>query len=158
LSKQKQKLFRWSIQLAIQCKLRNIWVDNDSNICFDAVRSSSSPCNPLYEERCSESVRQITKYATFLQDTTSKIKGLDYQEAIFENLINKINTLNFNIDDLQIELQKAEKDISIEKRAKYFSSSVKEKMATLRETVDTLEDMLPKEYWPIPTYFDMLNT
>jgi len=105
-----------------------------------------------------EILPQALKYASFLQDTTSKIKGLDYQEAIFENLINKINTLNFNIDDLQIELQKAEKDISIEKRAKYFSSSVKEKMATLRETVDTLEDMLPKEYWPIPTYFDMLNT
>ena len=30
-------------------------------------------------------------------------------------------------------------------------------METLREAVDNLEEMLPKEYWPIPTYSDMLN-
>ena len=47
-----------------ECRLRNICVDNDSNICFDAVWSSSSPCNPLYEERCGETDYKICYFST----------------------------------------------------------------------------------------------
>ena len=43
-----------------------------------------------------------------------------------------------------------------EETAKYFSSAVIAKMQTVREYADRLETITAKEYWPFPTYGDLL--
>ena len=45
-----------------------------------------------------------------------------------------------------------------EEKANHFSNNVKIKMELLRENVDSLEAIVPKEYWPMPTYIDMLKS
>jgi len=42
--------------------------------------------------------------------------------------------------------------------AKLGSSVVKKKMAELRVFLDSLEDIVGQEYWPIPTYEEILLT
>ncbi len=43
-----------------------------------------------------------------------------------------------------------------EETAKYFSDTVIAKMQTVREYADLLEALTAKEYWPFPTYSDLL--
>ena len=42
------------------------------------------------------------------------------------------------------------------KHAKHFRDSVIPSMATLRETGDELEGIIPHELWPLATYREML--
>ena len=42
------------------------------------------------------------------------------------------------------------------KHAQHIKNDVKPAMSDLRETVDTLETWVSSEYWPLPTYQDML--
>lgn len=101
---------------------------------------------------------QTLKYANFLEETVSKLETLKYQKENLQILIKKINELHENITSLEKELQLSANCIELEDKAKYFSNNVKGKMETLRETADALEEILPREYWPIPTYSDMLNS
>jgi len=98
---------------------------------------------------------QMLKYANFLGDIVNKIDGLEYEREKLQRLVNLINSLNVNINELQEELNN-NIDI-IEEKAKYFSTNVKNKMDILRENVDMLEEIVPNEYWPMPTYVDILN-
>ena len=100
---------------------------------------------------------QALKYANFLEETINKL-NIDYYRENLEILIEKIKQLNNFIIELQTELALAEKSEKIEEKANYFSNKIKTKMEILRECIDKLEELLPKEYWPIPTYSDMLNS
>ena len=99
---------------------------------------------------------QTLKYANFLDSTVTKIDGLKYQEEDLHILIENINKLNEKIENLQKELDMPE--MTVEQKAEHISDKVKIKMEDLREIVDKLEEILPREYWPIPTYSDMLNS
>ena len=101
---------------------------------------------------------QTLKYANFLEETVRKLENLKYQKEILQILIKNINELYENINALEKELQLSKKIDTIEEKAKYFSNNVKGKMEILRQVVDRLEEILPREYWPIPTYSDMLNS
>jgi len=104
-----------------------------------------------------EILPQTLKYANFLEETINKLK-IEYYKENLQNIIENINELNIAIIELQTELALAEKSREVEEKAKQFSNKIKAKMETLREIVDDLEGRLPKEYWPIPTYSDMLNS
>ena len=47
-------------------------------------------------------------------------------------------------------------DGSAEKHAKYFRDKVIPAMTALRETGDALENLVPHDLWPLPTYREML--
>ena len=51
---------------------------------------------------------------------------------------------------------KAKKELNYEKRAMMYKDSVLPLMEALRATVDTLETLVSKEYWPFPDYGDLL--
>ncbi len=65
-----------------------------------------------------------------------------------ENLISQINSLQAVIDGLP--------DTSAEETANYYKNSVIPEMNDLRFTADSLETMVSKEFWPFPTYADLL--
>ena len=54
------------------------------------------------------------------------------------------------------ELLEHEGDGSAEKHAKYFRDKVIPAMASLRDTGDSLECIVPHDVWPLPTYREML--
>jgi glutamine synthetase len=59
------------------------------------------------------------------------------------------------VDKLQALLEHEDGD-GAEKHAKYFRDKVVPAMATLRDAGDGLEDIVPHDLWPLPTYQEML--
>ena len=120
------------------------------------IRNIEIEAKVMIEMANQDILPQALKYANFLENTVSRIEGLQYQKEALHNLVQMINELNTNIINLQKAL--SEQHMQIEEKAKYFSDNVKSKMSILRASVDKLEEMLPREYWPMPTYSDMLNS
>jgi glutamine synthetase len=68
-----------------------------------------------------------------------------------------IGSLKKNIAVLEKSLEKASNAHGdTYAQASLFRFDVFEQMATLRQVVDTLETLVDKEIWPMPTYGDLL--
>jgi glutamine synthetase len=74
-------------------------------------------------------------------------KGLDQMVALTEEC-------KVRVDKLQALLEHEGGDA--DKHAKYFRDKVVPAMASLRETGDSLEGIVPHDLWPLPTYREML--
>ena len=55
-----------------------------------------------------------------------------------------------------VELLEHEENGDTVKHAKFFRDKVVPAMATLRESGDALEGLVPQDLWPLPTYREML--
>ena len=99
------------------------------------------------------------KYTKFVTDdiASKKAIGLDAPNetgrartltSLTEELITRIDTL-----DKASEKVGGEDAYAI---GMYYKDTVVPAMDALRETADTLETMVSKEYWPFPTYTDLL--
>ena len=82
--------------------------------------------------------------AAFLTDDATKLANL-LQEAK-----DKLTTLENNIAKAQAS------DAEIFETATMWKDEVFGMMQSLRETVDTIEELVDDSYWPIPTYVDLL--
>jgi len=100
---------------------------------------------------------QVIKYATVLQESYNRITTMRF----LKEQINLISKLASELDEKTNKLQELlNKSLTIEKKddqARFCSDELKQQMNELREIVDTLEDNLPREYWPMPTYEDLLS-
>jgi len=121
------------------------------------IKNITIEAKVMLEMAKQEILPQALKYANFLEETINKLK-IEYYKDNLECIVENINELNIAIIELQVKLAIIEKNKDIEEKAKVFSTEIKPKMENLREIVDYLEELLPKEYWPIPTYSDMLNS
>ena len=77
--------------------------------------------------------------------------------------INLLNRLSENSDNLYRALKTLEKDIlkaenvdDITERAHYYRDTITPDMESARRFADNLEEITAKEYWPFPTYTDIL--
>ena len=82
--------------------------------------------------------------AAFLTDDATKLANL-LQEAK-----DKLTTLEDNISKAQ------NNDAEIFEVATMWRDDVFGIMQSLRETIDTIEELVDDSYWPIPTYVDLL--
>ncbi len=100
---------------------------------------------------------QVIKYAKFLQESYNEVKTMTFlQDEI--NIVSKLaNELNENNRVLQESINKCNLIEDRDEKAKFCSNELKEKMQKLREIVDTLEENLPSDFWPMPTYEELLN-
>ena len=99
----------------------------------------------------------VIKYLNFLQNSINNVKELSFLDKVISNISNLVKEQCKNVEELESDLAKLEKIDSDEEKAKYCSINIKEKMQNLRDVVDELESNIPKEYWPIPTYSELLN-
>ena len=60
------------------------------------------------------------------------------------------------LKNLEKALEGAKKVTDITKRSVYYKDKVLTQMRTLRESADALEDLVSADYWPFPTYGDLL--
>ena len=60
------------------------------------------------------------------------------------------------LDDLDAAVIKAQEAGHADKKAIAFRDIVIPAMAALRRTSDVLEPVISADYWPLPTYADML--
>ena len=57
---------------------------------------------------------------------------------------------------LEKALDGVKKVTDITKRSVYYKDKVLSQMNTLRTATDSLEDLVSADYWPFPTYGDLL--
>ncbi len=100
------------------------------------------------------------RYTKLLADTVNAVKaaGADAstQEAILRSAGGKLTAMQTALE----KLKKAEKEASLMADAKeqafFYKDTVKEAMDELRAPADELEMIVDKEYWPIPTYGELM--
>ncbi len=105
----------------------------------------------------------VYKYIKLLSDgAASKAAiGCDYINCEFEKMM--IAKLSAAVEDLYAGLERLDSEIDtahgmseILTQAKYYHNVVLDTMESIRKIADEMEEYTPKEYWPFPSYGDLL--
>ncbi|NNF37414.1 MAG: glutamine synthetase type III [Gemmatimonadetes bacterium] len=81
-----------------------------------------------------------------------KVKGIETTAAAVADAINRLVEKLAVLDAQNAELGGEE----VESKAEHMRANIIPAMAEVREVVDELEDLVPDDLWPVPTYRDML--
>lgn len=99
------------------------------------------------------------KYTKFVTDDVLSKKSLGIDAPLEFSKVQKLTALTEDmmskIDDLQAKADAVPTDDVFE-TGHYYAYTVMPAMESLREVADTLETMVAKEYWPFPTYTELL--
>ncbi|CUU45683.1 glutamine synthetase III [Clostridium beijerinckii] len=105
----------------------------------------------------------VIKFATSLAESINTIKatGVNADISVQTELLTEVSTLtaslNKNVALLEKLVEKADNfDGNIFDLGMMYRYEVFEQMNTLRADADKLETLVDEEFWPIPTYSDML--
>ena len=108
-------------------------------------------------------VPAVIQYATSLAESINTIKatGIAADISVQTELLTEVSatlaSLNKNIALLEKAVEKADNfDGDIYDLGMMYRYEVFEQMNTLREDADKLETIVDEEFWPLPTYEDML--
>ena len=103
----------------------------------------------------------IIRFETMLADSVAKVKACGINASVQEEFLKKIAELldsaNKKLAKLEENTKKCQEIDDMVKKAEAYrdlvaSSSLKE----LRADIDALENLTDKNYWPVPTYAEML--
>ena len=102
----------------------------------------------------------VIRYTKVLADTVNAVKtaGADatIQDALLTEVGEKLAAMQTALD----KLKKAEKEASAigdaKEQAFFYKDTVRAVMDELRAPADELEMIVDKEYWPIPTYGELM--
>lgn len=105
----------------------------------------------------------IMKYISNVSKSIHRSRKIFPDEALFDLDIEHLREIILLKNDMVIlanELKAGLNDaINIEnyfKRAVFYSEEVMKKLAKLRVVIDTIEEKIATDKWPIPTYYDLL--
>ena len=102
----------------------------------------------------------IEKYVGKLAKDIANLAGFkvafDYQKDLVAKLSCNLTAVYKNTNTLSAKYAEAEKIDDIEKKAFFIRDTLLPLMAKLREVVDETETLMPKDYWPMPTYEELL--
>jgi glutamine synthetase len=102
----------------------------------------------------------VVAYTSELADTVNKLKSAGADASVASEHLGKISGLLKSavqkLAKLESATDKANALDDVKKKAEAFRDNVFTAQADLRQDVDALEQNMPKELWPVPTYADML--
>ncbi len=102
----------------------------------------------------------VMRFSKALADTTIAIKEAGGDETVSSELLKEITAKLSQMKAAALHLQEVEnKGYSMKQgkeQAFYYKDSVVSAMDDLRRPADELEKLVDKEYWPFPTYADLL--
>ncbi|MDY4588281.1 MAG: glutamine synthetase III [Oscillospiraceae bacterium] len=102
----------------------------------------------------------VMKYAKDVCDIAASKKAVGVEPTVELGIVNKVNTLtvslNEKIDALNAAIVKAQGISDIPEQAKVYCDEVFVAMQSLRAVADELETIVGEEYWPFPTYDELL--
>ncbi len=102
----------------------------------------------------------VMKYGKDICDIAASKKAVGVDPAVEVSIANKVNTLtvslNEKIDVLNAAIVKAQGISDIPEQAKVYCDEVFVAMQSLRAVADELETIVGEEYWPFPTYDELL--
>ena len=106
---------------------------------------------------------KVSAFVKKLSDTvtskTTAIDGIDctYEVSVIKELSGLVNNAFGRAEELEILLKTAkESGECAQKVAEYYKDAVIPKMGELRKLVDRMEILTDRDYWPYPTYADLL--
>ena len=103
----------------------------------------------------------VMAYAGSLAKTVNEMKAAGISPKVPAKILKQIND---NLNEMQdaLEKMKEERKIGIaiknnqKERAFYFKDHVVPAMAALREPADRLEKIVDKDFWPLPSYAELM--
>ena len=102
----------------------------------------------------------VMKFARTLADTTNAIVAAGGDATVSLQLLKDVSALLTEMKAAAEKLHEEETKASSMKRGKeqafYYHEKVMDAMNALRKPADELEKLVDKEYWPFPTYADLL--
>ena len=102
----------------------------------------------------------VMKFSKDVCDMAASKKALGIEPVVETELANKANTLtislNEKIDALNAAIVKAQAITDYAEQAKAYCDEVFVAMQSLRAVADELETIVGEEYWPFPTYDELL--
>ena len=135
---------RYEIQLESYAKTVNI----EANTMIEMTRRQIIPA--------------VVKYAKFLSETLVSLKdtGLAVDVSLEAGMLKDVSAASAALRTALAKLEKAqEKGVSLPhgmEKAVYYRDKVLPAMEALRAPADTLEVLLGKDFWPMPTYTDLM--
>ncbi len=135
---------RYEIFLESYCKIINI----EAKTMLDMARKEILPAVSEYSQVLGNTI--LSKRAV------SATLDCSYEEDMLNNISTLTAKAYKTLKELEKALENSKKITDITKRSVYYKDKVLKKMNTLREAVDNLEDLVSADYWPFPTYGDLL--
>lgn len=118
------------------------------------------------EARCAiamtknEYIPAVIEYTRFLAETINQVKTAGSEPKVQSALLGDVSALlasaSKKLAALESALDRANAADDLEKKAAAFRDSVFSAQIELRKDIDTLETILPRDLWPVPTYQEML--
>ena len=133
---------RYEIYLGQYSKQINI----EANAALDMVKSLYIPA--------------IIHYSKELAEVIEKLEGIKEPADVQRDLLSRVSThlksAYRKTRKLESEKEKALKISDSLKCAEVFRDKVQVTMSELRVDIDSLESLIPRKLWPVPTYADLL--
>lgn len=105
-------------------------------------------------------VPAVSKYCGELAATVNSIKAAGADESVVLALLNRVAGLLSEMQKARINLSIIEKEGCLMERGReqafYYREKVVPAMEALRKPADELERIVDKNFWPFPTYADLL--
>ena len=102
----------------------------------------------------------VSKYTMDLSRTIKDKREIGIDAGYETEVASALSDLNtqayLKTKELKAAIDDVKKMHGAERVAKAYAKKVLVKMEELRTLVDTMESMMTKEYWPMPTYGDLL--
>ena len=104
----------------------------------------------------------VNKYIGKLARNIANITEIDksistaYQKHVLDKLCNNLTKVDEYTCELEEKYNEANGFHNVEKQAFYIKDTLLPLMAKLRAVVDECETLMPKNYWPMPTYEKLL--
>ena len=116
----------------------------------------------MIEMASKQYIPAVISYVTSLADSINSISAAcaDADMSVQKDLLTKCSSLLAEaqkaLNDLVAADAKANSMEEGKEQAEFFKDTVFTTMASLRAPIDKLEMLVDKEYWPVPSYGDML--
>ena len=104
----------------------------------------------------------VSEYSQLLSDTILSKKAVcetldcSYEKEMLTDISRLTATAYKNAKDLENALSQTKSIPDVTARSVYYKDEILTKMQALREAADALENIVSADYWPFPTYGDLL--
>ena len=104
----------------------------------------------------------ITAYATDVAQNINAVLQVSadapvaQQKGLLNQLLEGLQAINECLEDLRAEHKRAQTIEDGQERANVYAAEIVPRMDALRRSVDAMEVLVDRKYWPMPTYNEML--
>ncbi len=141
---EKEMLSRYEILMKNYCKLIHI----EGNTMVDMAMKDILPIVSEYS--------QVLANTILAKKSVCKSLNCDYEKTMLTEISRLESKLFETAKTLENALQNTKNFCNVTTLACYYKNEILGTMTTLRETADALENLVSAEYWPFPTYSELL--